>query len=183
MWWYIFMEEWNGVSLLWDLGLQVPNLQVFTDTSGTWGCGAFLDPLWFYVEWPPRLSPRSIGVKEMCPVVMVAATFGQQWAKKVFQFVVNNEAVVEVIRATYSKDLNLMHLIRLLVFFASKYDFWFTATHIPGKLNVAADALSRNNFHLYFSYIPHRQIVSQLLYLQPWFYCCPRTSRGPPRAG
>ena len=31
MWWYIFMEEWNGVSLLWDLGLQVPNLQVYTD--------------------------------------------------------------------------------------------------------------------------------------------------------
>ena len=46
---------------------------------------------------------------------MAAATFGHQWAGKVVQFVVDNEAVVEVIRATYSKDLHLMHLIRLLV--------------------------------------------------------------------
>ena len=38
------MEEWNGVYLLWDLGLQVPNLQVHTDVSDTWGCGVFLDP-------------------------------------------------------------------------------------------------------------------------------------------
>ena len=44
MWWYLFVEEWNGVSLLWDLGLHTPNLQVFTDASGTWRCGAFLDP-------------------------------------------------------------------------------------------------------------------------------------------
>ena len=78
---------------------------------------------------------------------MAATTFGQQWAGKVVQFVVDNEGVLEVIRATYSKDLHLMHLIRLLVFFASKYDFWFTATPIPEKLNVAADALSSLYFH------------------------------------
>ena len=154
MWWYIFMEEWNGVSLLWDLGLQVPNLQVYTDASDTWGCGVFLDPMWFYMEWPPRLHPRSIAVKEMCPVVMAVATFGQQWVGKVVQFVVDNKAVVEVIRATYSKDLHLMHLIRLLVFFASIYYFWFTATHIPGKLNIAADALSRNKLSAFFIQAP-----------------------------
>ena len=30
------MEEWNGVSLLWDIGLQKPNLQTYTDASDTW---------------------------------------------------------------------------------------------------------------------------------------------------
>ena len=74
-------------------------------------------------------------------MVLAAATFGHQWAGKVIQFVVDNMAVVDVIKATYSKDLHMMHLIRLLVFFASKYNFWFTAMHIPGRLNVAADAL------------------------------------------
>ena len=106
------------------------------------------------MEWPPRLRPRSVTVKEMCPVVMAAATFGQQLTGKVVQFLVDNEAVVEVIRATYSKDLHLMHLIRLLVFLASKYNFWFTATHIPGKLNIAADALSRNNLSTFFIQAP-----------------------------
>ena len=59
-----------------------------------------------------------------------------------------------MIKATYSKDLHMMHFIRLLVFFASKYNFWFTATHIPGKLNVAADALSRNNIPMFFMQAP-----------------------------
>ena len=101
---------WRSGMVLWDLGLQVPNVQVYTDASGNWGCGAFLDPMWFHPEWSTRLCPLSIGVKEMCPVVLATATFGQRWVGKVVQFVVDNEAV----KATYSKDLHLMHLIRLL---------------------------------------------------------------------
>ena len=116
MWWYLFVEEWNGVSLLWDLGLQKPNLEVYTDASGTWGCGAFLDPMWFQLQWSDRLIPLPIAVKEMFPVVLAAATFGHQWAGKVIQFVVDNMAVVDVIKATYSKDLHMMHLIRLWYF-------------------------------------------------------------------
>ena len=50
-------------------------------------------------------------------MVLAAATFRQGWKGKVVQLVVDNEAVVEVIKATYSKELHLMHLIRLLVFF------------------------------------------------------------------
>ena len=83
MWWYLFVEEWNGVSLLWDLGLRKPNLEVYTDASGTWGCGAFLDSMWFHLEWSDRLRPLSIVVKEMFPVVLATATFGDQWAGKV----------------------------------------------------------------------------------------------------
>ena len=71
------------------------------------------------------------------------------------QFVVDNEAVVEVIKATYSKELHLMHLIRLSVFFACKYHFWFTASHIQGKHNI--DALSRNNLSVFYSQAPQAE--------------------------
>ena len=47
-----------------------------------------------------------------------------------------------------------MHLIRILVFLASRFDFWFSATHIEGKANILADALSRNNLHVVFSQAP-----------------------------
>ena len=94
------------------------------DASGTWECGAFLDPMWFQLEWSDRLQPLSIAVKEMFPVALAAAMFGHQWAGKVVQFVVDNMAVVEVVTATCSKDLHMMHLSWLLVFFASKYNFW-----------------------------------------------------------
>ena len=65
----------------------------------------------------------SIAVKEMFPVVLAAACFGHQWSGKIVEFVVDNEAVVEVLKATYSKDLHLMHLIRVLIFFTWKFDF------------------------------------------------------------
>ena len=48
----------------------------------------------------------------------------------------------------------LMHLIRLLVFFAAYYSFWFYAEHVTGKDNNLADALSRNNISLFLSQAP-----------------------------
>ena len=162
MWWYIFTERWNGISLLWDLGLSKAHLQVL---SGSWGYGAFQDPLWLQLQWTPRLQLLSIAVKELIPVVLAAATFGHQWSGKVVEFVVDNAAVVEIIKATYGKELHLMHLIRLLVFFAVKHNFWFTASHIPGKENIVADSLSRNNMQLFRSQVP--QAASQGCYLSP----------------
>ena len=36
MWWFIFVEQWNGISLLWDIGLHVPEVMVYSDASGSW---------------------------------------------------------------------------------------------------------------------------------------------------
>ena len=165
MWWHVFTERWNDISLLWDLGMVKAHLHVYSDASGSWGCGAYQDPHWLQLKWTPRLQHLSIAIKELIPVVLAAATFGHQWSGKVVQFVVDNAAVVEVIKATYSKELHLMHLIRLLVFFAAKFNFWFTASHIPGKQNTLADALSRSNFSLFFTQAP--QTVPQASPLSP----------------
>ena len=66
------------------------------------------------------------------------------------EFKVDNMAVVHVLNNTYSKGQHLMHLIRTLVFLASRFEFWFSASHIEGKANIIADALSRNNLQLLF---------------------------------
>ena len=154
IWWHLFVERWNGISLLWDLGLVKNDLKVYSDASGSWGCAAFQHPHWFQLGWNPHLCQLSIAVKELIPVVLAAALFGHQWAGKVVRFVVDNKSVVDVLNATFYSDTHVMHLIRLLVFFAAKYNFWFTAAHIPGKNNVIADALSRNNLSLFRSQTP-----------------------------
>ena len=63
----------------------------------------------------------------------------------------DKEALVEVINVGYGKDPGLMQLIRCLFFIRAAFDISIRAIHIPGCINIAADALSRNNcqvFHL-----------------------------------
>ena len=51
IWWHLFVERWNGISLLWDLGLVNNDLSALSDASGSWGCAAFQDPPWFQLQW------------------------------------------------------------------------------------------------------------------------------------
>ena len=60
----------------------------------------------------------------------------------------------------------MMHvriMMLLLVFFATRFNFWFTALHIPGKQNILADALSRNNISLFL--LQAQQAAQQGTYL------------------
>jgi len=76
------------------------------------------------------LSKLTIAVKEVIPIVLAAAVFGLNWSGIIIQFVVDNAAVVDVLNATYCNESHMIYLIRLLVFYAAKYIFWFTTTHI-----------------------------------------------------
>lgn len=157
VWWHTFMERWNGLSLLWSVGIHSPDITVFSDASGSWGCGAFYSSHWFHMQWPPHAQEFSIAVKELFPVVIAAALYGKLWSGCLVQFTVDNAAVVQVLQATYSRESHLMHLIRVLVFLASHFNFWFTACHITGNKNSLADALSRNNASFFLSQVCQAQ--------------------------
>ena len=156
-WWHTFVENWNGLSILWSVGVCSPSIIVISDASGSWGCGAFYSSFWFNMTWPSQAQEFSIAVKELFPVVIAAAIYGKYWSGQLVQFSVDNAAVVHVLKATYSRESHLMHLIRVLVFLASHFKFWFTASHIPGVTNTLADALSRDNAALFLSQVPHAQ--------------------------
>ena len=59
--------------MAWDLKQCIPDITVYSDASGAWGCGAFADELWFQLEWPPQAKDFSIAIKELIPVVVSAA--------------------------------------------------------------------------------------------------------------
>ena len=53
--WLTFLNHWNGVSFF--LGGDVlfsPDLQLFTDASGSHGYGGFLNGEWFQATWLPQ---------------------------------------------------------------------------------------------------------------------------------
>ena len=155
IWWHVFIDKWNGISLAWDLGYHLPEIIVYSDASGSWGCGGYVGKDWFQYGWSVHHQDMSIASKELIPVVISAAIFGRRWSGKLVNFMVDNLAVVQVLQATYSRNTHLMHLIRLLVLFVAHFNFWFTATHVMGKKNTFADALSRNNASLFLSQLPH----------------------------
>ena len=50
--WLAFLEHWNGISFFsGDTVLSSPDLQLFTDASGSLGYGGYLDGEWFQSHW------------------------------------------------------------------------------------------------------------------------------------
>jgi len=151
-WWFRFLSKWNGVLLIWDD--QQPSYVVTSDASGSWGCGAFWQSQWFQVQWPENFPSFHITVKELIPLVIAAAVWGRQWGKQHVQFKSDNAAVVSIINGGYSKDQEIMHLMRCLHFLSARFHFRFTAEHIKGEYNTAADALSRDSLSLFQELFP-----------------------------
>ena len=150
-WWELFLETWNGVSLLRPHRLSTPDYEVFTDASGSFGCGAVWEHTWLQLEWPVEYREVPIAPKELVPIVVACTVWGKDWSGKVVHVHSDNEAVVAVVNSGYSKDTQLMHLTRCLFFVLAAWDIALHASHIPGVLNTAADAVSRNNLSVFFS--------------------------------
>ena len=148
-WWSIFASQWNGTSMLVRGSKDHPVFTVTSDASGTWGCGAYEAELWFQLQWPTSMDDCHISVKEMIPVVIAAAIWGERWVGQSVRFQSDNSAVVALLNSGSSRDEALMHLMRCLVFITAKFNFTVSASHIRGVHNQLADALSRNN-HNYF---------------------------------
>ena len=151
-WWKCFLQSWNGSSFF---PLPYPSAHVYSDASGSFGCGAVVDQLsWFQLQWPAEWADVDISVKELVPVVLAAAMWGRHWAGKHIRFHCNNLAVVMILSTRTAKTPPLMHLLRCFSFYCAHFRFHFSAQHVPGIMNTAADAISRDNLPLFFSLVP-----------------------------
>ena len=76
--------------MLWDLNRSTPDVNLFSDASGSWGCGAYWGSQWFHLQWPSSLQLLRIAIKELIPVVIRAAIYGRQWHGQLVDFTVDN---------------------------------------------------------------------------------------------
>ena len=58
-WWGEFVGKWNGVSFLCP-SLEMPVVEVASDASGSWRCGAWHGDSWFQCAWDHRADSLSI---------------------------------------------------------------------------------------------------------------------------
>jgi len=74
-WWFYWTETWNGVSLF---PAAEPGEFIYSDASGSWGCGAVWRREWLQIPWPESWSAHNIALKELAPVVMAVAVWGHR---------------------------------------------------------------------------------------------------------
>ena len=128
---------------------------MFSDASGSFGCGALSETQGFYqLKWPPNWEASDITVKELLPIVISAGIWGRAWQQKHVRFHCDNMAVVEILRSSTGRGPKVANLLQCLFFYSAYYSFQFSVVHVPGLSNTAADALSRNNLMLFASLFP-----------------------------
>ncbi len=106
------------------------------------------------MKWPPQWADIDISVKELFRIVVAATIWGKGWRQTRVCFHTDNMAVVAMLQNKSARDPVARHLLRCLYFYSSLYHFQHAAKHVPGVLNVAADALSRNNVPLFSFLLP-----------------------------
>ena len=154
-WWLDFFVQWNGSSFFLSSALApLPDLYVASDAAGGVGFGAFWKTQWFFHSWSFLQRPASIAFMELVPIVVATYLWGNCWFRLRVQFQSDNSAVVAVLRKGSSKAPDVMHLMRILVTLACEHNFSFTASHVPGHRNLAADALSRQQVAEFHRLVP-----------------------------
>ena len=157
-WWWQFSASWNGVAMM--TAAKTPPtgvvISMASDASGSWGCGAFCGSDWFQLSWQGlgHAQQYDITAKELVPVVVAAAVWGQDWQGQTVKAWCDNSAVVAIVMSGSSRNQEAMHLWRCLAFLEAKWQFHLSCDHIRGRDNTAADALSRNRLSLFHSVHP-----------------------------
>ena len=127
-------------------------ISIVSNASGSWGYGAICGCNWFQLEWLGlgQAQQYNITTKELLPVVVAAALWGQSWRGQSVKALCDNSAVVAIVNSGSSRDPEAIHLKRSLAF----VEFHLFCQHIHGRDNTAADALSRNRLTLFHDVYP-----------------------------
>ena len=143
-WWLRFLPSWNGRAIIPDSNwTRSPDMELFTDASGSLGYGIFYMSHWIANPWPPLLQNRSIQWNELYPIALACLLWGHQWTGKKLLFHCDNQAVVDIWASGSCRDPLIMHPVRSIFFTAATNHFTVLVTHIVGTSNVIADSLSR----------------------------------------
>ena len=156
-WWSTFMTGWNATSMFYRSRRETPDVEFWSDASGSWGCGAIWQSQWLQIQWlsGSPIQKASIASKEMLPIVLGCIVWRYAWWGCTVRCNCDNKAAVRVINSHYAKDPLLAHMLLSIFFISAKSNFDITAIHTPGRLNIVADAISRNNMSLFHTQVPH----------------------------
>lgn len=159
--WKMFLENFNGVSYILEDGISNDDIQLYTDSSGGFGCGCYFMGKWCYLQWPLYWRQtgitRDITFLEIIPIALSVFLWYDRFKGKTIVFHIDNLAVVTVLNSKYSKSERVMNLLRFIVYWSMIGHFNLKAFHIFSKNNSIADSLSRGHFQKFRQLAPQAE--------------------------
>ena len=170
-WWFSVMPVWNGVAIIPPL---IPEESVEwkleTDASG-WGYGGHCGPFYFFGPWPTGFVDWDIHFQELAAVVIAFLLFSERFAGHHLAIKSDNDAAVWVLKRGFSSapDSDVAnHMLRQLHLEQAVAQFSYSAMHIPGVTNVAADALSRDDERAYLALMSPQVVTRKIVPASLW---------------
>jgi hypothetical protein len=170
-WWFSVMPVWNGVAIIPPLiPEEAVEWKLETDASG-WGYGGHCGPFYFFGPWPAGFVDWDIHFKELAAVVIAFLLFSKRFAGHHLAVKSDNDAAVWVLKRGFSSAPNsdvANHMLRQLHLEQAVAQFSYSAMHIPGVTNVAADALSRNDERAYLVLMSPQVVTRRIVPASLW---------------
>lgn len=142
--WESFLKFNNGTALLSPpTNLLSTKLCLISDSS-KYGFGGTFGTNWIQGVWPEHWKQFNIAFLEAYPILLLIDVFSNYLAHSRVLIRCDNMAVVEILNKMSSKDADIMCLIRHIALLTLMHDITLIAVHIPGKMNVLPDLLSRS---------------------------------------
>jgi hypothetical protein len=147
--WLNFLSNYNGRSMFLAHQLQTPRFTILSDASSSVGFGAICGDLWLYGVWTEQWKCHAITVLEFGPIIFGLATWALSFSNACIHVKTDNLALVSVINKQTSPDPSIMFLVRKMMELLLRHNILLSASHIDGRTNVKADALSRGHIDLF----------------------------------
>lgn len=146
--WLRFFKSYNGISVFYDRHWSCnASVQLFTDSAGGFGFGAYFQGHWCSGGWPQKWRQDNITsditLLELFPIFVSLHVWGEQLRDKKIIFNCDNAAVVHILNSCSSKSERVMILVRCITMHCLKHNILIKAQHVFGSKNEICDALSR----------------------------------------
>ena len=121
---------------------KVPSREIFSDASDT-GWGGHMEAQNTGGKWLQSEIHLHINEKELLAVLFTLKSLGSEIQNETIKIVSDNTTCVNYINRQGGRKQNCYDIVRGIWEWAMKKRIWLIAVHLPGKLNVRADMLSR----------------------------------------
>ena len=141
--WLTFFNQYNGITFFRSLYITPSDAIELSSDASHQGFGGRFGPHWIQARYPQSWHKHHITLLELYPLYVLITMFGHHLQSMSIRYLCDNTGVVDIIRHQSSKCSKTMCIVRSLTLVLIEHNIYLTSHHIPGKLNLIPDLISR----------------------------------------